>query len=75
MPDTESFPLQQWSERIAHEFAQCPALQLTIPQASRLWALPLERAALLLHGLARRGLLMEISHGRFVKRGGCPRCE
>jgi hypothetical protein len=60
--------------RIATEFDECPALRVTVSQAARLWALPVDRASTILLSLVETGRLVRTARGEFIRRDRCARC-
>jgi hypothetical protein len=66
--------LKDWSQRIAQEFAECPALRLTSAQAARLWGLEESRAEALLSALVDVRVLSRTSTGRFISTRRCTTC-
>ncbi len=62
-------------DRARGEYVEMPGLRLTVSQAARLWAVPVDESARVLDALAERGFLCLNDQGMFVRRGRCPRCS
>lgn len=75
MPSAGRDGLDEWYQRVAREFGQCPGLRLTTAQAARLWALDRDRVEQIFEALVSDRLLFRTPNGAFVARGACPRCE
>ena len=54
--------------RIQAEFREMPGLQLTVPQAQRLWGLDRRTAEVILDTLLADGLLARSADGAFLRR-------
>jgi hypothetical protein len=55
-------------ERVRGEYLEMPGLQLTIPQAQRLWGLDGETCAALLTALIEQRFLLRTAAGTHVRR-------
>ncbi len=56
-----------WIERIDGEYREMPGLCLTLPQAARLWGLPVPLCRALLGALVKRGRLRETPNGHYIR--------
>lgn len=59
-------------ERAKSEYWEMPGLSLTVPQAARLWNLPLSTAEEVLGSLVGAGFLAQRERGTFVLASGSP---
>lgn len=59
--------LQVLLRRVKSEFIEMPGLQLTLPQASRLWALDAESSQQVIDELVGRSFLRWTSRGTVVR--------
>jgi len=55
------------ARRIEAEYAEMPGLNLTLPQAQRLWAADRHTCQMVLDRLIARGVLRMTTKGRFVR--------
>jgi hypothetical protein len=59
-------------ERVRAEFVEMPGLELTLPQAVRLWGLGIEDCRHVLDSLAEAGFLKWTPRRTVVRRGARP---
>lgn len=58
----------EWEQRVAGEFRQCPGLRLTPRQAGRLFGLDVDRVERILESLVAQHVLEHTANGTFASR-------
>jgi hypothetical protein len=64
--------LQRAMRLIQMEYVEMAGLQLTLPQAARLWAMPIGTCAAVFDTLVTAGFLREIRNGKYARSGAPP---
>lgn len=73
-PEPDAKQAVRLVQRIRAEYVEMPGLALTVPQAARLWNLPLAQSQQVLSQLTGSKFLMRDARGAY-RRSGCPRCS
>ena len=62
--------LHELLQRIEAEYREMPALNLTVPQAQRLWGLDSTTCSFVLMTLIARGVLKQTTRGTYIRAEG-----